>query len=92
MLKSRFTGQFKKDIKKIDKSGDKDMEKLKDVMRKLINGDSLESRYHDHALTGNLKGHRDCHIEPDWLLIYRLDRDAQEVTFVRTGSHSDLFG
>lgn len=92
MLKSRFTGQFKKDIKKIDKSGDKDMEKLKDVMRKLINGDSLESRHHDHALTGNLKGHRDCHIEPDWLLIYRLDRDAQEVTFVRTGSHSDLFG
>ena len=92
MLRPRFTGQFKKDIKTLDKSGKKDMEKLKYVMSKLIDGESLESRYHDHALIGNLKGRRDCHIEPDWLLIYRLDRDAQQVTFVRTGSHADLFG
>ena len=92
MLKPRFTGQFKKDIKKIQKSGGKDMEKLKVVIRKLVEGNPLESRYHDHALTGNLRGHRDCHIEPDWLLIYRLDRDEQEVIFVRTGSHGDLLG
>ena len=92
MLKPRFTGQFKKDIKKIQKSGGKDMEKLKAVVRKLVEGSPLESRYHDHALSGNLRGHRDCHIEPDWLLIYRLDRDVQEVIFVRTGSHGDLLG
>jgi mRNA interferase YafQ len=92
MLKPRYTGQFNKDIKRIKKSGKKDMEKLKAVMRKLTEGNPLESRYHDHALTGNLKGHRDCHIEPDWLLIYQLDREAQEVIFVRTGSHADLFG
>ena len=70
----------------------KDIEKLKTVMHQLANQRPLESRYHDHALTGNLRGHRDCHIEPDWILIYRIDRDLQEITFVRTGSHADLFG
>jgi mRNA interferase YafQ len=68
------------------------MEKLKSVVRKLIDGNPLESKYLDHALGGNLKGHRDCHIEPDWLLLYRIDKDMQEITFVRTGSHSDMFG
>ena len=92
MPKPRYSGQFKKDIKKIKKSGDKDMEKLKTVVRKLVDGTPLESRYHDHPLTGNLKGHRDCHIEPDWILLYRIDKERQEITFVRTGSHSDLFG
>ena len=70
----------------------KDIEKLKTVMRQLVDQRPLEGRYHDHALTGNLRGHRDCHIEPDWILIYRIDRDLQEITFVRTGSHADLFG
>lgn len=70
----------------------KDIEEMKTVMRQLVNQRPLESRYHDHALTGNLRGHRDCHIEPDWILIYRIDRDLQEITFVRTGSHADLFG
>jgi len=70
----------------------KDIEELKTVMRQLVNQRPLESRYHDHALTGNLRGHRECHIEPDWILIYRIDRDLQEITFVRTGSHADLFG
>ena len=46
----------------------------------------------DPIVTGNLRGHRDCHIEPDWILIYQIDRDMQEITFVRTGSHADLFG
>lgn len=92
MLKPRYTGQFKKDIKKLKKSGVKDMEKLKAVVRELIDGKPLEGRYHDHALSGYLKGRRDCHIGPDWLLIYFLDSETQEVTFVRTGSHSDLFG
>jgi mRNA interferase YafQ len=92
MLKLRYSRQFKKDIKKIEKSGDKDIEKLKSVMRKLVDGEPLESKYLDHPLAGNLKWHRDCHIEPDWILLYRMDKDLQEITFVRTGSHSDLFG
>lgn len=92
MLKPRYSRQFKKDIKKIEKSGDKDIKKLKSVIRKLVYGESLESKYLDHPLAGNLKGHRDCHIEPDWILLYRMDKDLQEITFVRTGSHSDLFG
>jgi mRNA interferase YafQ len=91
MLKPRYSRQFKTDIKKIEKSGHKDMDKLKAVVRKLIDGKPLESKYLDHP-GGNLKGHRDCHIEPDWLLLYRIDKDMQEITFVRTGSHSDLFG
>ena len=92
MPKPRYTRQFKKDVKKIQMSGNKDMEKLKDVVRKLVDGIPLESRYRDHPLAGSLRGHRDCHIEPDWLLLYRIDNDTQEITFVRTGSHSDLFG
>ncbi|HWR59174.1 MAG TPA: type II toxin-antitoxin system YafQ family toxin [Thermodesulfovibrionales bacterium] len=92
MPKPRYTRQFKKDIKKIQMSGEKDMEKLKTVVRKLVDGTPLESRYLDHPLAGNLRGHRDCHIEPDWILLYRIDKDRQEFIFVRTGSHSDLFG
>jgi mRNA interferase YafQ len=92
MLEPRYSRQFKADIKKLEKSGHKDMEKLKSVVRKLIDGKPPESKYFDHPLWGNLKGHRDCHIEPDWLLLYRIDKDRQEITFVRTGSHSDLFG
>ncbi|HET6513760.1 MAG TPA: type II toxin-antitoxin system YafQ family toxin [Thermodesulfovibrionales bacterium] len=91
MPKPRYTRQFKKNIKKIQASGDKDMEKLKTVVRKLVDATTLESRYHDHSLAGNLKGHRHCHIEPDWILLYRIDKERQETTFVRTGSHSDLF-
>ncbi|MBM4147126.1 MAG: type II toxin-antitoxin system YafQ family toxin [Nitrospira sp.] len=92
MLKPRYSRQFKKDIKKIEKSGNKDMEKLKSVVRKLLDGELLERKYLDHPLAGNLKGYRDCHIEPDWILLYRMDSDLQEITFVRTGSHSELFG
>ncbi len=92
MLKPRYSRQFKKDIKKIEKSGDKDIDKLKSVMRQLVDGELLESKYLDHPLAGTLKGHRDCHMEPDWILLYRMDKDLQEITFVRTGSHSDLFG
>ena len=92
MLKPRYTRQFKKDIKKIEKSGKRDMEKLKAIVRKLIDGNPLEGKHHDHALAGNLRGYRDCHIEPDWLLIYRAEGDVGRITFVRTGSHADLFG
>ena len=64
------TRQFRKDIKKLKKQG-KDIEKLKDVVRRIANSERLEDRYRDHALIGPWRGSRDCHIEPDWLLIYR---------------------
>lgn len=86
---SRAT-QFKKDVKLADKRG-KDLEKLKAVLNLLINGGELPARYRDHLLRGNFVGSRDCHIEPDWLLIYTLVENGNHVRFERTGSHSDLF-
>ncbi len=91
MLIIRTTGQFEKDFKKAKKRG-KDMEKIKTVMRKLAKEETLEEKYREHKLTGDYKGHRECHIEPDWLLIYKLDNKNESITFERTGSHSDLFG
>ncbi len=91
MYRPRYTKSFNKDIRRIERSGSHDIEKLKVVIRKLINGEPLEPRYKDHKLTGNYKGHRDCHIDPNWILIYRIDRVAQTITFIRTGSHADLF-
>jgi mRNA interferase YafQ len=82
------TSQFKKDIKRINKRG-KDLSKLKEVTRIIANGEGLEDRHRDHALSGNWAGSRDCHIEPDWILIYRVD--AESLFLERTGSHSDLF-
>jgi len=82
------TGQFRKDIKKAKKQG-KQIEKLKVIVRRIADGEPLEPRPRDHALIGPLKGSRDCHIEPDWLLIYRTDGDS--LFLERTGSHSDLF-
>ena len=91
MLGFKTTKQFDGDYRLMVKRG-KDIQKLKTIMRQLLNQQTLESKYHDHALRGNLRGHRDCHIEPDWILMYRIDRDLEEITFVRTGSHADLFG
>ena len=82
------TSQFKKDFKKI-KSRRKDIEKLKSVVKVILAGDPLEDRHHDHPLSGKWTGSRDCHIEPDWVLIYRIDGDS--LYLERTGSHSDLF-
>ncbi|HZV46686.1 MAG TPA: type II toxin-antitoxin system YafQ family toxin [Thermodesulfovibrionales bacterium] len=91
MLGFKTTKQFEGDYRLMVKRG-KDIQKLKTIMRQVVNQQTLESKYHDHALRGNLRGHRDCHLEPDWILIYRIDRALQEITFVRTGSHADLFG
>ena len=88
MRSIRYTSQFKKDAKRIRKRG-KDFTKLKVVIDRLAAGEELEPRFRDHALVGNFRGARDCHIEPDWLLIYQIDDD--ELILVRTGSHSDLF-
>jgi len=88
MRQARTTGQFEREYSQMVKRGKK-IEKLDTVMMLLINEESLPLRNRDHALTGNFKGYRDCHIEPDWLLIYKLDGDS--IFFERTGTHSDIF-
>jgi mRNA interferase YafQ len=87
-LKVFYTTQFKKDYKKVKKQN-KDPDKLKAVIEKLLAGQKLELKYREHQLSGIWKGHRDCHIEPDWILIYRISSDT--LYLERTGSHSDLF-
>jgi mRNA interferase YafQ len=88
MRQPAYSGQFKRDVKLARKRG-KDMKKLEEPMRRLIEGLSLPQRYLDHPLKGDLKGFRDLHIEPDWLLIYCMTDTT--VRFERTGSHADLF-
>jgi mRNA interferase YafQ len=83
-----YTSQFKKDYKRIKKQ-DKDLDKLKKVVHLISINKKLDERYQDHPLSGRWKGHRDCHIEPDWLLIYRLTSDS--LYLERTGSHAELF-
>ena len=82
------TSQFKKDYKRAKKRG-KDLEKLKHVVGLIFDGKPLDERHRDHALTGNWVGSRDCHIEPDWILIYRVEDES--LYLERTGTHSDLF-
>ena len=65
---------------------------LEDVVAALAMGEPLPEKYKDHALTGNWVGHRECHIQPDWLLVYRIEDDVLVLALSRTGSHSDLFG
>lgn len=67
------------------------MEKIKTAMKMLAAGEPLPPRNRDHALTGNYANRRECHIEPDWLLIYKTDESHKEIIFERTGTHSDLF-
>ncbi|MFN3983072.1 MAG: type II toxin-antitoxin system YafQ family toxin [Caldilinea sp.] len=88
MLTPTYTRQFERDLKRMLKRG-KDPEKLKLVMTTLINEEPLPPRHRDHALIGNYRDRRECHVEPDWLLIYKTQAD--EIIFERTGSHSDLF-
>ena len=86
----RFTGQFKKDLKRAKKQG-KDTDELFAVIDKLSNGEVLEEKYRDHELKGKYQGFRECHIQPDWLLIYLKENDVLTLTLVDTGSHADLF-
>jgi mRNA interferase YafQ len=83
-----YTNQFKKDFKLIQKQN-KDLGKLKTVIAKLAAGEVLEEKFKDHALQGNYAGTRDCHINPDWLLIYAIV--GNELRLVRTGSRAELF-
>jgi mRNA interferase YafQ len=82
------SGQFRRDVKRAAKRG-KDMSKLRELISLLAAEARLPDRYRDHPLRGEWKGYRDAHIEPDWLLIYRIVGD--ELHLVRTGSHADLF-
>ena len=85
-----FTSKFKKDIKLLRKQG-KNIEKLYEIINILAYGEELDAKYRDHNLIGNYKGYRECHIEPDWLLIYKVMENILILTLSRTGSHSELF-
>ena len=87
----KFTTQFRKDYKLAIKRGLK-IELLEEVVALLATGTPLPEKNKDHALSGDWAGHRDCHILPDWLLIYRIEDDVLVLTLARTGTHSDLFG
>ena len=89
-LKPQHSGRFKRDLKLIQKRG-KDVVKLKTVMNLLAEQTPLEPRHRDHPLSGNWEGCRECHIEPDWLLIYIVLLEENKIRFERTGTHSDLF-
>ena len=90
MLEVKITSKFKKDYKLI-KNRKKNLDLLKQIVFKLANQIPLDEKYRDHELTGKYKGFRECHIEPDWLLIYLVENDSLTLTLTRTGSHSDLF-
>ncbi len=88
MLRPVYTSQFNKDVRR-DKKRGKDLKTLKEIVCLLIEEKSLPVRNKDHKLGGNFNECRECHIEPDWLLIYKIE--AKNIFFVRTGTHSDLF-
>jgi addiction module toxin, relE/stbE family len=90
MLTLITTTQFRKDLKRIKKRG-LNLNSLKFVLDTLQKQEPLPLKYRDHALVGNYKGFRECHIEPDWLLIYTVSNEKLILTAARTGSHSDLF-
>lgn len=90
MLEVVLSNQFKKDLKLASKRGYK-LELLEKTVDKIANNVKLEDKYRDHALTGNYIGFRECHIQPDWLLVYRIENDELILFLSRTGSHSDLF-
>ncbi len=85
-----WTSQFKKDYKNAIKRN-LNIDLLDDLIRKLANGEKLDSKYEDHLLSGNFKSFRECHITPDWLLIYKIENDKLVLVLSRTGTHSDLF-
>lgn len=86
----KYTNQFKKDYK-LAKRRNLDLSLLKNLISKLANGEPLDAQYRDHQLSGTWSEYRECHIQPDWLLIYRVENDILVLTLSRTGTHSDLF-
>lgn len=90
MLNIRYSAKFKKDYKAIIKRG-YNPQLLQDVLTILSSEQHLPPKYKDHNLSGNYEGHRECHITPDWLLIYKIEYDILTLSLTRTGTHSDLF-
>ncbi len=90
MLKIKYHTSFKRDYKRIIKRG-YDIKLLEDIIQKLANGEQLPEKNRDHNLSGDYEGCRECHITPDWLLIYENDHGELILYLTRTGSHSDLF-
>jgi len=88
MLDLRTTNRFKKDVKKVERQG-KPMAILGEVIERLRKEEALEPHHRDHFLSGNYVNHRECHVAPDWLLIYKIEDGF--LVLMRTGSHSDLF-
>ena len=85
----RITSRYKKSLKKMLKRG-KDIKKISAVVRMLANGETLPPQFRDHALVGDLVGFRDCHIENDWVLLYKIQNNILILTLADTGTHSDL--
>ncbi len=90
MLSAIIHNRFEKDIELCKKRG-YDLQKIKDVMKLLIFEQPLDKKFKNHKLKGNYAPRSECHIEPDWLLIYRINKVNSEIIFERTGTHSDLF-
>ena len=91
MLSVRYSSKFKKDFKVIVRRG-YNISLFETVLGILREEKPLPERYNDHALKGDFLGHRECHITPDWLLIYKIENDMLTLSLTRTGTHSDLFG
>ncbi len=88
ILTVHYSNQFNKDLRRAARQG-KNIKQINNVIKKLQHSEQLEAKYRDHSLKGNYMKHRECHLEPDWLLIYRIV--GNELIVVRTGSHSELF-
>ena len=86
----RPTKKFQKDLKRVQRRG-YDLSLLTEILKKLANGESLPEKNRDHLLTGNFSGCRECHITPDWLLVYKIYEEELLLYLTRTGTHSDLF-
>jgi mRNA interferase YafQ len=91
VIKPRYSAKFRKDYKTVKKRG-YDVSELKKTVDMLCRQIPLPESMQDHPLSGNRKGYRECHIRPDWLLIYKLEKDKATLTAARTGTHSELFG
>ena len=90
MLKVRYSARFKKDFKIVQKRG-YDIGIFEEVVGLLRNEQTLPEKHKDHALFGNHTGHRSCHLTPDWLLVYKIEKDVLSLSLTRTGTHSDLY-
>lgn len=90
MFEEAIGNQFKRDVKVVKKQG-KERDKLDTIVEKLKKGEKLAPKYKDHALKGEYLGCRECHIAPDWLLVYRIDKVEKKLYLIRTGSHAELF-